>query len=54
MLDIETVSLIVFTLVSLQIAKYFEVKGELEKSQKVEDFVCNLVRRKMKNGIHNL
>ena len=48
MLDIETASLIVFTIVGLQIAKYFEVKGELEKSQKVEDFVCDFVRKRIK------
>ena len=50
MLDIETASLIVFTIVGLQIAKYFEVKGELEKSQKVEDFVCDFVRKRNKGG----
>lgn len=50
MLHIETASLIVFTIIGLQIAKYFEVKGEMEKSQKVEDFVCGFVRKRIKGG----
>ncbi len=50
MLDIETAILIVFSLVGLQIAKYFEVKGEPEKSQKIEDFVCDFVRKRIKGS----
>ena len=54
MIDIKTASLIIFSLVGLQIAKYFEVRGEILKSKKVEDFVVGLVRKELKHGMDSL
>lgn len=54
MIDIKLASLIVFSLVGLQIAKYFEVRGDILKSQGVEDFVCDLVRKELKHGMDSL